>query len=76
MSIYVWALTGTDGNGNRWETSGEVDKAVFHDALDDAQRLSFHQLVQGKAKFGNPGVGCSGSYRIDSLTINRKEEEL
>ena len=55
-------------NGQQLTCEGNLDLR-FPDCLDAAMRDSFQQITQGKAVFGNPGVGCRGPYKINRFLI-------
>jgi len=72
---YNYSLEGTAADGQTWFASGVVTTELegdFPNALEDAQRKAFHQLTQGKAVYGKPGVGCRGPYRITKLIVERQ----
>jgi hypothetical protein len=74
MTTFIWGMTGLDGGGNRWDTGGSLqvsETMTFADVATEAQRQSFLQLTNGKATYGNPGVGCKGPYKTTSMTITR-----
>jgi len=73
MRAYSYEISGTAANDQTWKIIGTVDDpnndlpAVF----DRAMRESFLALTQGKAVFGNPGVGCAGPYGISRILIEQ-----
>jgi hypothetical protein len=71
LTTYRFEILGTAAGGQTWETSGKIDDADndLPAVFDDAMRLSFAQLTNGKAIFGKPGVGCSGPYKIRRIVI-------
>lgn len=69
MTIYNWVISGLDGEGYSWHTSGVVDADDINTALTNARRDSFMQLTQGNAKYGKPGLGCTGPYTITSFAL-------
>ncbi len=76
MPRYGYAVEGTASDGQTWTTTGEVDyekEGGFPVAVQEAMRLSFEQLTQGRAVYGHPGVGCRGPYTIQRLLVERKD---
>jgi hypothetical protein len=41
----------------------------FNDSFGYAMEETFRQLTNGRAVYGEPGVGCRGPYGIRSLLI-------
>jgi hypothetical protein len=69
--LYSYVIEGSGANNQTWQTRGAV-LCEFHDAFDHAMLESFDQLTQGKAIYGNPGVGsCKGPYDILKVTITQ-----
>jgi len=51
---------------------GTVEVATpgnFHAVPALAMKQAFQQLTDGKAVFGNPGVGCVGPYHITRMLL-------
>lgn len=74
--VYRWTFSGTTGTGGTWTTAG-VTRGGPRDivsAFMDAGQQSFEQLTQGKAIFGQPGVGCEGPYNITRAELTAKED--
>jgi hypothetical protein len=71
--VYRFEFHGTAAGHSTWKTSGKVvdENNNLMDVFDHAMRETFLQLTQGKAVFGQPGVGCSGPYEITSLTLTK-----
>jgi hypothetical protein len=66
------------GNGSvgTWATSGTAEAATagqFAFVPNAVLKESFEQLTQGKAVFGEPGVGCKGPYTITKMLIELEE---
>jgi len=71
---YRYTINGTGAGGTTWRTEGqvEIDKAgLFGNVPHEAMMASFNQLTQGKAIYGNPGVGCRGPYDVTSMLIEK-----
>lgn len=68
---YTYEVSGTAAGGQSWKTTGEIETEPgdFVLALTQVMKLSFQQLTQGKAVFGNPGVGCRGPYSIKRYVL-------
>ena len=75
MIIYTYTVEGRAAGGQTWQTEGETahEAGSFPEAVLDAVNASFQQLTQGKAIYGQPGVGCAGPYTITQLTVTRKD---
>jgi hypothetical protein len=73
MTTYAYTMKGTAAGGQTWETSGAVEVAPgdFPDVTMLALKDTFMKLTQGKAVFGQPGVGCKGPYSIVELTLKK-----
>lgn len=67
---YRFKVTGSGRGGTTFETSGSM-LCDFNEAFDYAMRETFRQLTEGKAVFGNPGLGCKGPYDIHRITIEQ-----
>lgn len=68
-----YTVVGTAAGDQTWTCEGTVT-TTFPDCLEDAMRAAFQQLTQGKAVFGNPGVGCRGPYKITRFEIIQSEQ--
>lgn len=68
---YKYEISGTAVRGQTWVTTGEVEirDGMFYDMLMHIGSKSFTQLTDGKAVFGQPGVGCQGPYRITKFVV-------
>jgi hypothetical protein len=76
MTTYTYAVEGRAANAQTWQTEGDLvtqREGAFPEAVLEALKMSFNDLTQGKAVYGQPGVGCSGPYTITKLTVTRKE---
>jgi len=76
---YFYAVEGSAGGGQTWETDGTVDVAGrgnFMMAVNEAISRSFAVLTNGEAVYGKPGLGCVGPYRIVKFTISERETPL
>ena len=72
MITYSYIVEGLTAGGNKWSTIGAhtaTAQGEFANVPMIALRESFAQLTQGKAVFGNPGLGCQGPYRITRMLI-------
>jgi len=73
--IYNFEFRGTAANNQTWWTTGTVEDnandimAVFNTAM----RLSFQQVTQGRAIYGQPGIGCHGPYDIERIHIEKAD---
>jgi hypothetical protein len=62
---FRYDVRGLAADGQTWDVRGECSDANgWPDCLSEAMALAFHQLTNGKAVFGKPGVGCRGPYQI------------
>lgn len=78
MTRYLYIVQGGAADGQTWESQGTVQtekEGEFPRAVLTALQDSFEQLTQGKAVYGQPGVGCHGPYKIRRLVIERVEEQ-
>jgi hypothetical protein len=69
---YEYMISGFGANDQTWETSGtiSVDKqGEFTEAVQKAMMASFQKLTNGKARYGKPGVGCNGPYRVTKMIL-------
>jgi hypothetical protein len=76
MATYTYTVSGTAANKQTWTIVGtkEVKPGGFTALLNYAVQETFEGLTNGKAVFGNPGVGCSGPYKITRLVIELSEQ--
>jgi hypothetical protein len=76
MVTFIWAMSGTAAAEQTWSASGSVDlePGQFAKAFELSLEQAFEQLTNGKAVFGQPGVGCSGPYHITRFAIELKPE--
>ncbi len=72
MTRYLYDIAGTGANNQTWRTTGTVEHDDFQKALQRAQMVSFVQLTNGKAEYGQPGVGCNGPYTIVTFLVTRE----
>lgn len=73
---YRYEVRGTAQGGQTWTSSGHVETAKSGDfprVMDTAMRLSFVQLTNGQAVYGQPGVGCKGPYGISRMLIELED---
>lgn len=70
--VFRYTINGTAANGQTWETSGIVN-CEFHDTFRLANALSFEQITQGRAVFGQPGT-CKGPYSIHKILIEEVKQ--
>jgi len=70
---YTYTAEGTAAGGQTWKTSGTIH-CDFFNTLFHATRDSFDQLTQGKAVYGQPGVGCQGPYDVTRIVIERVKQ--
>ena len=68
INAYKFKIEGTGADDKTWTTEGEV-ACEFFNVFDAAMESTYEQLTEGKAIYGQPGVGCSGPYKIDRLWI-------
>ena len=69
MTRYYDVTTeGAGADGQTWTTRATIE-SEFHDVFETAMEDMFLQLTQGRAEFGNPGVGCNGPYTITRMVI-------
>jgi hypothetical protein len=78
MKLYAYTMTGTAADGQTWKTRGElgVDPGDFPVLLGVAVQDTFVKLTQGKAVFGQPGVGCRGPYSIEGFTLRATRDKV
>jgi hypothetical protein len=71
MRAFNYEISGTAANNQTWQTSGQVDDPNnnLNEVFDRAMRSSFLVLTQGRAQYGNPGIGCAGPYGINRILI-------
>jgi len=72
MITYGYEVGGTAAGGQTWTVRGSVTVAsagMFHQALELIQGEAFQKLANGKAVFGNPGIGCRGPYRYTRFVV-------
>lgn len=62
--LWRFSVSGQGSEGNVFDATGVTPPCELHEAFDVIMKDAFHQLTQGKAVFGHPGVGCKGPYRI------------
>jgi hypothetical protein len=78
MTRYQYTVSGLAADSQTWTITGEVStirEGDFPNATIDALANAFQQLTQGKAIYGQPGVGCHGPYTIARLEVVRLMEE-
>lgn len=66
-------VKGTAAGGVPWSCSGEID-AEPAELWNRVMIHSFHELTEGRAIYGKPGVACKGPYEITSLHVERIDE--
>lgn len=66
---YSFSIEGSAARGQTWTAAGTVIGLSPQDAFANAMLESFQQLTNGKAVFGQPGLGCNGPYQIDKVVI-------
>jgi hypothetical protein len=71
---YNYEIYGKAAGGQTWSTKGSIEQEQLGDfpsvptqALID----SFNQLTEGKAVYGQPGLGCEGPYTIKRMLIEQ-----
>ena len=69
-TTYIWFMTGTDANGNLWETKG-VTECEYHEIFNQANAECFKQLAK-RAVYGQPGKGCEGPYTVARVEIYKQ----
>lgn len=67
---YHFTFEGSGGDGQTWTTTGYIE-CEFHEVFDFAHKETFQQLTDGKAIYGEPGVGCRGPYDVKRVVIRR-----
>jgi len=78
IRLYKWTVNGT-GSDNTWSVQGETkaSPSEFPQLFDRIMREVFTRLTQGKAIYGQPGVGgCRGPYDVISILIIREASVL
>lgn len=69
---YTYEVSGTAAGGQTWISRGDVETELAGQFLQVpviAVQQAFAELTQGKAVYGEPGVGCVGPYRITKMVI-------
>lgn len=66
-----YTVKGTAGDEQSWTVSGSVPHDIgAENALNGVMRDAFLQLTNGRAVFGQPGVGyCRGPYKIKRVEL-------
>lgn len=67
---YRYSVIGSGAEGATFETSGTVMCELI-EAFPLAMQETFRQLTNGRAVYGNPGIGCRGPYDIHRVTIDQ-----
>ena len=65
---YRFQIDGHGVEGATFQTNGTT-LCELHHAFDIAMEETFHQLTNGRAVYGSPGVGCRGPYAIKRVLI-------
>jgi hypothetical protein len=68
-----FTVDGTAADGQTWFAEGSVTGEI-PEIFTAAMRDAFGQLTQGRAKFGQPGVGCRGPYKLRKFELLVIEE--
>lgn len=74
MADFKYQVEGTAADDQTWTVVGKINnfrEGQFFDAVHAAGAESLRQLTNGKAVYGQPGVGCNGPYKINKLVIER-----
>ena len=74
MTMWNYKMEGTAAGGQTWEVEGEVhvpDGTDFSMIAGHAMKAAFQQLTMGRARYGNPGIGCQGPYKINRFSTER-----
>jgi hypothetical protein len=76
MTVYLYTIIGTAADAQTWEATGilECKPGDFASLPDEAMKAAFHQLTNGKAVYGKPGIGCRGPYRITRFVIEEQKQ--
>jgi hypothetical protein len=71
MITYTYTVAGTAADEQTWEITGSIEatQGNFPLVFNHAMKETFTGLTNGKAIYGNPGIGCSGPYEIVRLVI-------
>lgn len=67
---YKFRVNGIMANGVAWSSTGEVE-CSFPDLFTTVVERTFDDLTNGRAVFGQPGVGCRGPYDISEIHMER-----
>lgn len=69
--IYKYNLRGTGADGQTWTARGYAsgDPGHFVRTAEQVMTMAFRQVVQGKAIYGFPGVGCNGPYTVTHFEV-------
>ena len=68
--VYRYTVEGSGNGGKTWKTEGSMTCA-FEKVWLLAMADTFNQLTDGKAQYGQPGVGCQGPYDIHKVVIEQ-----
>lgn len=70
---YSFNVDGHGAEGQTFHTQGTT-LCEFQHVFNIAMEETFHQLTNGKAVFGCPGVGCRGPYSIKRVVIEEQSQ--
>ena len=73
---YSYEIKGKAANGQTWTVNGylnTIKQGDFYLAPHMAIKDAFEKLTDGKAVYGQPGVGCNGPYEFTRLLIEKEE---
>lgn len=68
---YKYKVEGTDAEGNGWTCEGVFSNSTMNVTIP--MQLTFQQLTDGRAVFGEPGKGCKGPYNIHKFNVELRE---
>ena len=70
---WKYHVEGVGAEGATFECKGTT-LCEFQHTFTVAMEDAFHQLTNGRAVYGSPGVGCRGPYDIRKITIEQVKQ--
>lgn len=70
---YRLVVDGSGADGQTFQATTEL-ACEFHEAMSLGMVDIFQQITQGRATYGNPGVGCRGPYDIHRVLIEQVKQ--
>lgn len=73
MPVYRFIIRGRAANKQTWRVAGVVE-CGWSQVFPNVMQTSFHQLTNGNAQYGYPGLGCEGPYEITELNLELDDQ--